>query len=517
MSEGVVDAPALEANLSRRTVAGLRWTYIDALGNAAIHLCWTAISSRLLEPRLFGLMAIATLAINFGAFFSRMGVAHALVQKEHVSERDVRACLTSGVATGLLCFVIMWASAPAISGVFRDADVIPLLRVLGLSFLFTGLTMTSHALLRRALRFREIALVHLASNLTSVVVGVGLALAGAGVWSLMGYALSSSVVSLVLLYSRARHSLRPELALRPFRALYSFGIRVSLLRLMEFFGKNLDTLVVGRFLTAGVLGQYNRAYTLVMLPLNRYLSNSLATVLFPSFSAIQGDDQRLRRGYMSMIGLAGVVLLPICAGMAVAASEIVAVVLGDQWDVAASLVPLFALGAGFNILTHMTQLLCEARAELNRNMLLQGGYVVCLGLALGAVALAGYGVTTLASVLLVGEVLRHVAFVVLVRKVLDLSRSDLWQAYAPAAFAAATVALLVASARLLIVPAGPPTFVVLGAEIATGALALAIAIRCNPVAAVRHLIRTRLRNAGVLRPGRPLVTRLADLVLGAAT
>jgi len=189
-------------------------------------------------------------------------------------------------------------------------------------------------------------------------------------------------------------------------------------------------------------------------------------------------------------------------------------VLGPQWDVAAQIVPLFALGIGFNVLTRMIEMLCEARAELNRNLGLQLGYVLTLGAAL--VMASPYGVVIMAVVLLVGEVVRHIGFVLLAGSLLSLSFRDLWQAYAPAFFAAGVVAALTAVVRTLLLAAGIPAPLVLIAEIAAGAIGLALAIRLNPVPAVRQLLAARLRNAGLLTARRSLTARVAGILLGPA-
>jgi O-antigen/teichoic acid export membrane protein len=507
--------PQAGPNLSHTTFAGLRWSYVDAIGNALIQLVWVSLSSRLLPTEVFGLMAVAALTVQFGMFFSRMGVAHALVQRQEITDDDVRASATSGLVTGLLCFGVLWVAAPWVgAAVFSDPqpEVVGLLRVLGVSFVLTGLAMTSHALLRRQLRFRELAVVHVIANAASLVVGVGLLLAGAGVWALVGNSLTTGAVNLVLLYRRSRHPLRPLWAVRPFKALYSFGARVSMLRLMEFVGKNLDTFFVARFMGAALLGQYSRGYQLVLLPLNRFLSNSLSVVLFPSFSSIQDDPDRLRRGFISVLGLGAMVLLPTCAGLAVAAVEFVEVFLGDRWSVAAQLVPWFAVGAGMSILTHMTQVLCEARAELNRNMAIQAGSLV--GLAGMLLVAARFGIEAFAIALLLSEVARHLAFLLLARGVVGLTGRDVLGAYVPALVGSLVVAGLVAGARWLLISSGVPLGVVFAGEVAAGTTALVLAVRFNPFSQIRSQLAMRLRAVGVLRADRVWVARTARLVVG---
>ena len=113
--------------------------------------------------------------------------------------------------------------------------------------------------------------------------------------------------------------------------------------------RNLDTFAVGRIAGTAVLGQYSRAYYLVSQPLVAYISQALTSVLFSSLSCIQEDSARLRRAYLSLFSLGCVALFSLCAGIAVAAREIVLVVLGSQWSLAIGLVPWFALAGGCHV------------------------------------------------------------------------------------------------------------------------------------------------------------------------
>src|SRR4029453_13557430 len=99
-----------------------------------------------------------------------------------------------------------------------------------------------------------------------------------------------------------------------------------------------------------------------------------------TLSRIQQDLARLRRAFLSVLSLGNLVLFPVCAGIAVAAQELVLVVLGPQWHLAVGLVPWFAPAGGCNVASQLTQLLADARAELNRSLAVQTAYIVVLGL-----------------------------------------------------------------------------------------------------------------------------------------
>jgi lipopolysaccharide exporter len=504
-----------QTNLTAQTASGLRWFYLSTMTLMFANLAYTASVSRLLSPAAFGLMAMANLVVLFTQFFARMGLASALVQKPDLSEDEIRASSTAGIAIGLACLGVVWILAPAVAALFRAPALPPILRALGVSFVFMGWSMTGLGLLRRQLRFRTLSVISAGTYVFGyLVVGVGLALLGAGVWSLVAASVTSTATQAVWQYAIVRHPLRPVLRWEPYREVCSYGARLSGAYLLNYVGGNLDTFTVTRITSATVLGQYTRAYYLVFQPLGNYLAQALTNVLFSTLSRIQEDLARLRRAYLSVLSLGNLMLFPICAGIAVAAQELVLVVLGPQWDLAVGLVPWFALAGGCNVASQLTQLLADARAELNRSLAVQTAYIVGLALLiLLALPFRSQGVWVIAAAVAAAEVLRYVGYLALARRVLEMPSSRVWQAHAPAAFASAGVALAIAATRWA--AAGhAPTLVVFGAEAGAGAFALAVCIRFCPLPAIREELWMRLTAAGVVGEVGGLRWRLASLVLG---
>ena len=504
-----------QPNLTAQTAAGLRWFYLSTVTVMAANLAYTATVSRLLDPAAFGLMAMANLVVLFTQFFARMGLASALVQKPELSEEEIRASSTAGIAIGLACLAVVWVLAPAAAALFRAPTLPPLLRALGVSFVFMGWSMTGLGLLRRQLRFRTLSVISMGTYVFAyLVVGVGLAVAGAGVWSLVAASVASTAAQAVWQYAVVRHPLRPVLRWEPYRAVTSYGARLSGAYLMNYVGGNLDTFTVTRIAGAADLGQYTRAYYLVFQPLGNYLAQALTNVLVSTLSRIQQDLARLRRAYLSVLSLGNLVLFPVCAGIAVAAQELVKVVLGPQWGLAVGLVPWFALAGGCNVASQLTQLLADARAELNRSLAVQTAYIVGRGLLiLLALPFRSEGVWVIAAAVAAAETLRYIGYLALARRVLGLTARRMWRAHVPAALASAGVALAIAAVRWA-VAGHAPTVVVLGAEVAAGALALALCVRFSPLPAVREELWMRLTAAGVLGDAAGPRWRLASLALG---
>ncbi len=484
-----------DEQLGRRALAGVSWTYAGTLAGVAVQLVYTAVMGRLLSPADFGLLAMAAVVLRFGSYFAQMGVGSALVQKLEVTDRDVRAGVTSSLALGVGFAGLIVVAAP-LAGQLFSPEVVPVVRVMALSFVFEGTRVVSRSLMRRRLRFRTLAGIDLASHAVSyLLVGIGLALMGAGVWSLVAAALAQTALSSALQYGKTRHPLRPLLAWAEMKALYSFGGRVSIIGFLEFLGSNLDVLAIGRYTGQSALGHYNRAFLLVNLPFERFMT-AVSTVLFPAVSRIQDDRERVRRAYMSTVSFAAALLLPTAVGIAVASDELVAVVLGPQWDRTADVLPVLAMAAAVGFLTHFAAVVAEAMAALNRKLLIQACYLVVLGGGIGATAARDGSLVDYAAVVLAAQLVRHLAYLHLATDILDLSFRDHTGVYGGPLATGGAAGALIFAVTLALGAADPPDVVVLMCQIATGTVVWLVAFLFGPLAETRRALWVRLVAAG---------------------
>src|SRR5688572_4880259 len=254
--------------MTAHAASGLSWSSLSIAALVIANLAYTATISRLLDPTAFGLIAMANLVVLFAQYFVRMGLASALVQKPDLSDEEIRAASTAGILIGLACLGLVWLVAPAVGVMFHAPELAPVLRGLGISFLFSGWSMTGKGLLRRALRFRDLSVISVGSYVFGyLVVGVGLALLGAGVWSLVAATVTSTVIQAVWQFAIVRHSVRPVLRWRPYGTVCGYGTRLSVAHVLDYLGGNLDTFTVARIASPAVLGLYSRANYLVFQPL----------------------------------------------------------------------------------------------------------------------------------------------------------------------------------------------------------------------------------------------------------
>jgi O-antigen/teichoic acid export membrane protein len=477
-------------NLASTAVRGVQWTTAATVLTAVMQIGYTAVMARLLDPAAFGLVAMAGVVLRFGSYFAEMGLGHALVQRTDIDAEDVRATFTASLGLGLAVAGLAWLAAPLAVFFLKNAAVVPLVRVQALGFILVGLGATATSLLRREMRFEAIAKIEVAAYVLGYGgVGITLATLGAGVWSLVVASLAQQFFAAALNYAVARHSLRFIFNREPYAKLLGYGSRVSVVGFLEFINGNLDTLLIGRLLGSVLLGIYNRAYMLLYLPMY-FLTNSLARVAFPAFSKIQNDLPRVRALYLTSSTLVATIVLPVCAGVAVAAPELVQVLLGPRWAASVPILRVLCLSIPLSMTTLFAGVVADARANLHQKIVLNLEFMALLGSLFWL--LKGYGLAGIAGAIGTGEVVRTFLYMRITHRDIHIPYSRLFAIYKPGLLNAAAVGLGLLAVAMVIRPLGLPPLVALLAQMAAGALVLGTVILRWPSAELRPMLQTAL-------------------------
>ncbi|GAA4380765.1 lipopolysaccharide biosynthesis protein [Hymenobacter koreensis] len=493
MSTAAASAPA--SGLAAAAVHGVKWTTAATLTTSLLQIGYTAVMARLLTPEAFGLVALAGITIRFGSYFAQMGMELAIIQKAELTERDIRAAFTSSIGLALLFSSLLLLLAPVAGSVFAQPEVVPVVQVLAVGLLLTGGSATAVSLLRRCMRFRTLAIAEVSAFVLGYAgVGVGMAWLGYGVWSLVGAQLTQAAVLAVLTYGATRHAVKPLFNWETYRPLVQYGGWSSVISFCEYITGELDKMSISRLWGAAALGMYSRAWMLIGLPIYT-LSSSVARVALPSFSQVQHDRPRLKAAYLRSIVLMGAIITPICLGAAVAAPEVVRVMLGEKWM---NTVPVFRLICGVFALSMMNMFaatVADATASLVRKFWLTLAHAGAL-LALFAL-LRPLGLLGVAVGVLLGEGIRTVFYTLLMRRVLDVSALEVLRCYGPAVLLGSGVAAAIAAVAWLLRGANMPLAVVFTGELLAGAVALAGLLLLLPLRSLQAEIGTQLGHLAV--------------------
>lgn len=317
-------------SLQKSAVSGVKWSSISQVGRQGMQLLTTVILARLLSPSDFGLVGMAMVVIGFVTIFKDLGTSAALIQRKELSEELLSGIFWVNVTFGLLATVVLALIAPVAANFYHEPRIIPILGLLSLTFFISGLSILQQAILEREMAFDKLAKVELFAIASGSVVGIGTALLGAGVWSLVYQTIVVAVVTTILLWISSKW--RPKIIFHwaEVKSISSYSLNLTGFQTFNYFSRNADYLLIGRYLGTQDLGYYTLAYRIMLYPLQS-ISSVLGRVMFPVFSQMQVDDERFRRAYLKVTGTIALVTLPMMLGLWVIAEPFVITVFGMQW------------------------------------------------------------------------------------------------------------------------------------------------------------------------------------------
>jgi len=320
-----------QKNLSEKAIVGFGWTSLLMGAQAIVQIAALILLARLLSPEDFGLFAAAMVVGGFCAIFSEIGIGPAIVQRKNLEDRHVRSGFTLAVLLSIGAALLVWSLAPAIARFFGMSELSNILRLMVIGFPLQGISSIANSMALRAFKFRWLAKIEaLAFAIGYVIVAPIITLFDLGVMALVGAFLSQQVIRAGLLIKGQPHKKAPMLDLGAIGDLLYFGTGFSIAKVFNYFASQADNIVVGRWLGASALGVYGHAYQLMQAPA-MLIGQALDKVLFPTMASVQDDKARLIRAYSSGVWACALIVLPLSAVVAILATEIVLILLGERW------------------------------------------------------------------------------------------------------------------------------------------------------------------------------------------
>jgi O-antigen/teichoic acid export membrane protein len=342
-------APPEEPALFQKASRALGWSLASTMLSRLSTLVIGIALARILGPEEFGTFAVALVVLTAVLSFNELGVSLAIVRWPDDPEEIAPTVATLSVLSSTLVYVACWFAAPAFAQALGDESSIPVIRVLALSVIVSGLVATPVGLLQRAFKQKQKTVADLATNWTSALVSIGFALSGAGAMSLAIGQLSGSVAGAILFFAYAPRGLRFGFNRSKARALLRFGLPLAGSSIIVFATTNVDRIVVGTVLGPTALGYYMLALNLANWPITIF-SQPVRAVVPAALARLQQDRPAMRSAFLSAAGLLAVIALPACLLLSGAAGPLIRFLYGDVWDPASAVLVWLGLLAALRIL-----------------------------------------------------------------------------------------------------------------------------------------------------------------------
>lgn len=320
----------ISSNMAGKTIRGGVSTVGAQFASFVINMIRTVVLARLLTPQDFGLIGMVTVVIGLAEMFKEAGLSTATVQRKEIHKDQISSLFWINVGISLFFALLIAGSAPFVASFYGRDELVAVTIALAIPFFLKGLTIQHNALLMRHMRFGVIAVEKIVSTIVGVIVAIALAVAGFGYWALVGSTIAIAGTTVILTWYFVPWIPGTPKISRDVGDMLKFGGHITAFNFVDYFSRNADNILIGKFIGAGQLGLYSKAYQLFLLPIAQ-IRNPIFSVALPALSSLQHQQERFVKYYVRMIQIIAIAAFPISVAMALEAEFIIISILGDQW------------------------------------------------------------------------------------------------------------------------------------------------------------------------------------------
>ncbi|MEN6595517.1 MAG: lipopolysaccharide biosynthesis protein [Clostridiaceae bacterium] len=332
----------MDQSFKNKTISGMIWKAIESGGYQLVRLVISIVLARILDPANYTTLALLLIFVNLADVFVKRGFATALIQKKDADNVDFSSVLWASLAIAGVLYLVLLFTAPAIASFYEEPVLTKALRILSVILFSGAFNSVQSAIITRKMEFRKLSVTTLGATIFSGIVGIWMAYAGYGIWSLVVNQLLGSVATMLLLWAQDRWKPMLTVSLPRIKSLFGYGWKLLVSSLLDTGYTELSSLVIGKRFIGDSLAFYNRGRQYPEMIANNLTSIALA-VLFPAYSKKQDDQPLVLEMVRKTNRTTALMVFPMMTGMAMVATLLMRVLLTEKWVPAAPFLQVLAV------------------------------------------------------------------------------------------------------------------------------------------------------------------------------
>lgn len=306
------------------------WRFFERVGAEGVGLVVSIVLARLLEPSVYGTIALVTVFTSILQVFITSGLGNALIQKKDADDLDFSSVFWFNVTMCLVLYTVMFVAAPFIAQFYNMPDLTPVVRVLSLTLLISGVKNIQLAYVSRHMIFKRFFFATLGGTLGAAVIGIWMAYRGYGVWALVAQHVFNMAVDTAILWFTVKWHPKLMFSMQRLEGLFSYGWKLLVSSLLDTVYSKLRQLIIGKMYTSSDLAFYNKGNQFPhVFVIN--INSSIDSVLLPTLSREQDSPMRVKAMTRRAIKTSTYIMAPMMIGLAVCAEPVVDLVLTAKW------------------------------------------------------------------------------------------------------------------------------------------------------------------------------------------
>ena len=315
---------------SKNTITNFLWRFAERCGAQGVSFIVSLVLARLLTPNDYGIVALMSVFISILGVFIDSGFSSALIQKKDADDLDFSSIFYFNLVSCSLLYLILFFAAPLISAFYGRPEMTAMVRVLGITFLISGVKSVQTAYVSKNMMFKRFFFSTLGGTIGAAFVGIGMAMMGFGAWAIIAQSLFNNAVDTLILWLTVRWRPKKQFSFARLKQLFSFGWKLLASGLLDTVYNNLRTLIIGKVYTSEDLAFYNKGQHLPDLIITN-VNSSIDSVLLPTLSAAQDDPEAVKSMTRRSMQTSTYIMAPFMMGMAACAVPLIRLLYTEKW------------------------------------------------------------------------------------------------------------------------------------------------------------------------------------------
>lgn len=329
-----------------KVISNFIWRFAERCGAQGVSFIVSIVLARLLAPEMYGTIALVTVFTTVLNVFVDSGLGNALIQKKDADEVDFSTVFYFNLTICLFLYAAVFAAAPAIARFYNDLELVPVIRVLSLTIVISGIKNVQQAYVSRTLQFKRFFFSTLGGTIGAAIIGITMAYEGFGVWALVIQQIFNATVDTLILWVTVKWRPKAVFSFERLKGLASYGWKLLVSSLLDTVYNNVRQLIIGKLYSAADLAYYNKGKQFPNLVITN-VNVAIDSVLFPVISANQDDTAQVKKMTRRAIQTSSFVIWPVVMGLAACAESIVKILLTEKWLPCVPYLQIFCFTYGF--------------------------------------------------------------------------------------------------------------------------------------------------------------------------
>ncbi len=331
---------------NNKVISNFIWRFAERCGAQAVQFVVSVVLARLLAPEVYGTIALVTVITTILNVFVDSGMGNALIQKKNADTLDFSTVFYFNIAVCVLLYSGLFICAPWIAGFYKNLSLVPVIRVLGLTIVISGVKNIQQAYVSKTMQFKRFFFSTLGGTIGAAVIGVWMAYRGYGVWALVAQQIFNTTMDTLILWITVKWRPTREFSFKRLKGLFSYGWKLLASTLLDTVYNNIRQLIIGKMYSSSDLAFYNRGKQFPDLIINN-INTSIDSVLLPTMSQEQDDKVRVKAMTRRAIKTSTYIMAPLMMGLAFCGIPIVRLVLTEKWLACVPFMQIFCITSMF--------------------------------------------------------------------------------------------------------------------------------------------------------------------------